>query len=166
MLYSEFCFIIVNHLNNNDRVKCYIMTECSKDKSFDFSLLHLFNDDIKNKLNSKSLKLFYYLMLYKIYFNNHKNILINSSDINKIEFKRFIDVDLKPCIYDTQSNGILSLTINYIENKQIRKLINRRKLDFNIIEMNDESVSPISDIKQIIMDLNEIICYLTKNLII
>lgn len=39
-------------------------------------------------------------------------------NITKIEFKRFIDVNLKPCIYDTQSNVILSLIINYIKNKQ------------------------------------------------
>ena len=47
-------------------------------------------------------------------------------NITKIEFKHFIDVDLKPCIYDTQSNDILFLTINYIKNKQIQKPINKK----------------------------------------
>ena len=105
-------------------------------------------------------------MLYKCYYNNYGKIVLSSSNSNEIEFKKFIDTELKPYVYDSQSNGILSLTLNYIENRQIRKLINRRKLDFNIIEMNDESVSPITNLKQTITDLNEIICYLTENLIV
>ena len=166
MLYSEFCFDIINFLNNNEPIKEYILTECCKEKLFDFSLFNLLSDDTKNKLTNHTLKSFYYLMLYKCYYNNYGKIVLSSSNSNEIEFKKFIDTELKPYVYDSQSNGILSLTLNYIENRQIRKLINRRKLDFNIIEMNDESVSPITNLKQTITDLNEIICYLTENLIV
>lgn len=166
MLYSEFCFDIINFLNSNESIKEYILIECCKEKPFDFSLFNLLSDDIKNKLNDNTLKLFYYLMLYKCYYNNYGKIILDSSNINKIKFKKFLNTELKPYIYEAPNNGIISLTINYIENKQIRKLINRNKLDFNIIETNEESVSPITNLKQTIIDLNEIVCYLTKNLIV